>query len=478
MLKSKLLQVLTTFSTKELDHFVDFVQSPFFNKNNNVVLLLRNLKKGLAKGENSALEKRKIFLETYPDKAYNENYLRKQTSILFQLLQQFMGQLEWSKTNLNSDFFQLQQLKKRNLNHLFQLQYQSVTKQLQNREKKDSNYFFQKYQLSEEADKFFIQQQKRHYDSSLQEKMDSLDIFYLIEKLKGSCEILNRRKILEGNYQLNLTNEILTFLNQENKFSEVPIIKVYLQIFKTLQEEANETHYENLVFLLGKFQNAFPQKETIDIYRYAQNYCIRRINGGQPSYYRKLFELFQNQLKHEINLRNGILAAEDYKNIVTVGLKVKEATWVKNFIFQYKENLLPEIRENVFSYNLASFYYGTQNYDAAIQLLSTVRYTDIYYEISGKIILAKTYFIKKEFEVLIYFIDAFKLNLQRNKKIAFQYRQRITNFLIQFKKVVKFKMNKDFLPSKIMEAKREKLSNRIQEVEPIIDAKWLLMQIE
>ncbi|MEM6967533.1 MAG: hypothetical protein AAF573_22405, partial [Bacteroidota bacterium] len=263
----------------------------------------------------------------------------------------------------------------------------------------------------------------------------------------------------------------------ENPISEIPILQIYLQIFKTLRNEAEELHFEKLVNLLAQHQHRFPQQEAKGMYRYAQNYCIRKINQGDQQYFRKLFELFQTQLSHQINMPNGILAAADYKNIVTVGLQVKEADWVKQFIFDYKSALRPELRENVFHYNLASFHYGVKDYDAAIKLLSTVKYTDIYYEISGKIILAKIYFTLGEYETLHYFIDAFKLHLLRNKKIAFQYRQRIINFLIQLKKITKLKAAFSYTSPSVFQKKQEKVKVRLATVEPIIDRRWLLSSL-
>lgn len=478
MKNSKLIQVLRTFNSKELKSFSDFVVSPFFNKNKKVLPLLAHLQKVLKTPSNQAFEKQIVFQKSYPKRTYDENYLRKQTSILYQLLKNYLTQIEWSKSSFKNEHAQLRQLAERKLDHIFQLQLQSLSDNISSKPLQDSQYYYQQFLINSESDAFFNRMQKRRFDASIQKKMNHLDTYYLIEKLKGSCEMLNREKIVEGSYELNLIQEIKQFLSAENTLSEIPIIKIYLQILKTLQKEEDESHFEKLVILLNQYQKKLPQEEVIGMYRYAQNYCIRRINRGQKEYFRKLFNLFQTQLENKINFRNNILSAEDYKNIVTVGLKVKEAKWVKDFIFNYKNFLLPEIRENVFNYNLASFYYGVQDYDSAIQLLNTVQYSDIYYEISGKIILTKIYFILEEHEPLYYLIDAFKLNLLRNKKIAATYRQSIINFLIQLKKVTRLKSNQPYLEKTIFEKKFEQVQNRIQEIELILDRRWLLNQLE
>lgn len=478
MNNSKLIKVLKTFSPKELQKWEAYVLSPFFNTNKKVFPLMIYLLKKIPSGDISAFEKKEIFKKVYPSRSYDENYLRKQFSILFQLLKKYLAQVHWQNSGLEKELSLFQSLEKRKLDSLYQIQQQSLLKEFDQQKRPDANHFYLQFQMQKTADNYFSKKQKRQFDAALQDKINHLDAFYLIEKLKGSCEMLNRKKIVEGNYEWNLVDEIMTFLQKKNPLSEIPMVQIYLQIFKTLQDEKNETHFETLTTLLEKYQNDFPQAEAVAMYRYAQNFCIRKINQGKSEYFRKLFELFQTQLTSEINLPNGIISADDYKNIVTVGLRIKEATWVKDFIFKYKESLSPSMRENVFNYNLASFYFGTKDYDAAIQLLSTVQYTDIYYEISGKIILAKIYFIIKETNSLNYFIDAFKLNLKRNKKVAAQYRTSINNFLIQLKKVTRLREEKNYLDKKTWDKKHQQLIQRIEMVTPIIERNWLLKNLK
>lgn len=474
MNNSKLVQVFSTFSSKEWNEFLDFANSPFFNKNKKVLLLLKYIHQAQKNHDSFILESEQVFKKAYPEKKFDQVYLNKQISILYQLQKKYLVYLDRIDSSIDQDLAFLRQLEKRKLDNIFHLQKKAIKKNHFENAIQDGQGYFQKYQLKSIEDTHFTSLQLRRYDHALQEKMDNLDIYYLIEKLKGSCEMLNRGKIVEGNYQFNLLKEIITFFENKNPHSQIPILEIYLQIFKTLQNEGEELHFEKLVELLAQHQNSFPQKEAIGMYRYAQNYCIRKINQGQKEYFRKLFELFQTQLTHQINMPNGILSAADYKNIVTVGLQVKEAEWVKQFIFDYKSALKPDLRENVFNYNLASFHYGVKDYDAAIKLLSTVKYTDIYYEISGKIILAKTYFTLGENETLNYFIDAYKLNLLRNKKIAFQYRQSIINFLIQLKKITKLKDEFPYMDKTVFQKKKEKIQLRLEKVEPIIDRRWLL----
>lgn len=453
----------------------DFI---FRKGNSKAASLLQTLLEQHPNFTEKSLQKEIIFKNAFPDKSYDANYLRKQTAVLFDFTQHFLVEIENEADNFLKEKALLTQLRKRKLHHLFTLKMKSIQAQKRTQIHRDSDYYYQNFVLAEEADLQFRDLQERRYDAALQTKTDSLDAFYLAKKLKESCEILNRKKIIVGDYNLGLMEEILQILKPENLLFQLPPVRLYLQIYLTLKEEENEAHFHKLTELLEENYIYFSQKEAAGMYSYARNYCIRKINAGQLAYLRFLFDLYRSQLDSKVLLFEGILADNDYKNIITVGMQLQEKDWVFDFLHSYKKHLRDTQRENVFNYNLAIYYYSAQDYDSAIQLLNMVKFTDSYYEINGKIILLKTYFLQGEFQPFYYLLDAFKLSLLRNKKVAKDYRNAISNFLIQFKKIVKLLELKGFTDIKNYTSKREVIETRLNEIQPIYDRGWLLRELK
>ncbi|MEZ5056131.1 MAG: hypothetical protein R2879_03750 [Saprospiraceae bacterium] len=68
-------------------------------------------------------------------------------------------------------------------------------------------------------------------------------------------------------------------------------------------------------------------------------------------------------LEKEIIFSDGYLNEWHFKNIVTIGSRLKETDWVKEFLENYKEKLHPSIAENAYSYNLAYLYYTMNDLD-------------------------------------------------------------------------------------------------------------------
>ena len=72
---------------------------------------------------------------------------------------------------------------------------------------------------------------------------------------------------------------------------------------------------------------------------------------GKTTYFiRQLFEIFKTLLKEKIILKDDSISPQNYKNITTVGLQIKEYDWVENFIQTYTNYLPKANRENALTY--------------------------------------------------------------------------------------------------------------------------------
>ena len=90
MLKSSLLEILRTFTKQELIKFEDFVRSPYFNKKENVLKLLLEIKKYSPDFADDNLGKETVWKKLFPDKEYNYGILKNLIFDLNQLADRFM----------------------------------------------------------------------------------------------------------------------------------------------------------------------------------------------------------------------------------------------------------------------------------------------------------------------------------------------------------------------------------------------------
>jgi hypothetical protein len=89
MIKSKLVEILRKSTKEQLLRIEDFVQSPYFNKDETVIQLFQLLKKEYPAFKKAHIDKRKIFTQLYPAAPYQDKRLRYLMSDLQRLLEQF-----------------------------------------------------------------------------------------------------------------------------------------------------------------------------------------------------------------------------------------------------------------------------------------------------------------------------------------------------------------------------------------------------
>ncbi len=466
MEKSKLIELLSTFTSSELRAFKDFVASPFFNKNEELILLYDYLKKNAPSFPTKKLRREYVYAVLFKDQPYSEKHLNYLMSFLLKLAEKFIGYTKYQDQGILVDYHILSSCLDRQLSKHYQSIYQKSLSRLEQNPLRDTEYYYQKLLLSQVADKHFGLQKIRRYDSSIQEASDNLDLFFLSQKLKYACEMLDREKTLSVKYEQLMLEEVKLYLEHFDQ-RDYPAISIYYRIFLTLTEENGDGHFEELKALLHEHTNRFSQFELKEMYLMALNFCIRKIRIKDERYVEEAFTLFKEGIENKSLYENNLLSPWTFKNTIKLGLKLQKFDWIENFILTFKDDLDESIRENALNYNLADLYYYKKDLDKAQDLLQRVEFNDVFYALSSKFMLLKIYFEKDEEEALFNLLASFKIFLRRNKLISNNVRQTYLNFIRLLHKIVKKTPNAT-----------EKLKAEITNTELLIDRNWLLEAVD
>ncbi|TVR79461.1 MAG: hypothetical protein EA412_06580 [Chitinophagaceae bacterium] len=343
----------------------------------------------------------------------------------------------------------------------------------------DKLHFYYKLCIENEMDNFFINRKKKAGTNHLQQKSDSLDLFFIANKLEYWCDMLNRSNVLNIDYDYPLMEEIIRLIHSDKeKYLSISAIKNYYFILLTLKEPENEIHFFQLKKNLSADSSAIAENEEKVLFDYAQNYCIKRINKGDSLFLEELLFLYKEMIHRELIYESGFFPASDFKNVITIACRTKSFDWAEDFIFQYKEKLEPGIREHVFQYNLASLYYEKGDYDKALELLNKVEFTDIYFALGGRSMLMKIYFELNEHDALNWHLDAFINYLRRNKLVSkYQYSVHI-NFIRFTRKAFQLKSDTEWKSKKELEKASKKLIEMINQTKEITNKAWLEKQLK
>ena len=476
MQNSHIVQALKSLAAWEFRGFREWVQSPFFNKNQHVVSLMDFLAEHYPDFDHPQLERSQAFHLLFPNQPFSAQKLYDHLSYLYQLFEDFLAWKALEKRPHERELLQLSELNDRGLQRAFRKKEKRLDRKLTDITTRDGDWQLHRVRFFTESDLFFARheiQSKRRKDPSLQRKGEHLDRYYLATKFRDYCEMLNRQNVLSEQYDLSgLDATIALYTSRQAEFETEPAIAIYYTILQTLLDSETEHWYEELISLLRAEAHRFSRAEARAMYDFGQNYCIKKINSGRSDYLLRFFELFQELIATNLIMEDNRLSQWDYKNIVSVAIRLEKFDWVEQFITDFHDHLDPTIRENAFAYNLATIHYARGNYGQALRQLQQVEFTDVFYHLGTKSTILKIYYETDEIETLLSHIAAFKTYLDRNKVIS-RYQYKVHNNLLRFTK----KLVRNRLKGTMSSTKAKELDAAIRQAEEVANKDWLLRKV-
>ncbi|MBK7408208.1 MAG: hypothetical protein IPJ40_09170 [Saprospirales bacterium] len=475
MIRHKLLQLLGTYSRREITRFRDFVFSPYHNKHKDVQSLVAYLSESYPDFSENTCGRRILFQILFPGERHDQGKLAVIFTYAYRLWEEFACWERMQQRPEESAVQTLGYLRERS-GVIFEKTLPRIQQQLEARPFRDGRHHLLQYQLATEADLYFTQQGRHEKDYSIQVKQAHLDRYLISEKLRDACEMAIRKRILRVNYEITLLEGLLKDVEARwDYYQHIPSIAVYFQIYRLLSG-AQETYFE-VVHALEENEHFFTLEERQLLYHYLQNYCIEQINRGRTEFLRHGFELYQIQLKKELLNVNGTLPEGHYKNLVTIGLRLQENEWVHDFIHSSRAQLHPDVAENAFTFNLASYFYATGQLGQVQELLLRVEYTDLRYNLGAKALLLRTYYDLEEEDALVSLADSFQQYLKRNQLLADERVQAFRRLLRFTKRAMTLRAQAGYLPPGKVRQGVEKLAEQVRRTEPIINKEWLMEKI-
>ncbi len=467
--KSKILELLRPMDTRELRRLDEYLSSPFFNKNQKIIQLFLQLKK--QHPAYKRLYKEKIFQKVFPEKKeYHDGLLRALVADLTKLVENYISQTVYeNQTRLNNNNLLEGMLMKGMYDH-FENRLKKTLQQIEEEPDKDAEFYYYKFLIERESYRFTTVTNNRATTSSLQEVVNNLDLYYLAAKLKYTALVLNRQNIVGSKYELKLVDEILYHLKMDKTHRQVPFIRLYHRVVLMLKEFENEEHFRKFKIDLAKFKSEIPKGEIRFLYTLMLNYARWKIYAGKPEYSKESFEVYKLLLEEKVIIVGKTISYHHFRNIVNVAVQVEEYDWAELFIKNYKPLVIPGVRENVFSFNMAALLFAKNQFEDALDYLRAIQFSDVefidfYYHMYYKTLLIQTSFELDETEVLLSNLESFRLYLSRNKVIPDDIKLAYANFIKLVRKLTNLRLGKRI--------SMQKLAEEIQSTKPLTKASWL-----
>jgi hypothetical protein len=247
--------------------------------------------------------------------------------------------------------------------------------------------------------------------------MKALDEVFLLYKLRDACALLSRANVFADQPDIRL----LTAAVEEaasGAYRDQVLIQVYLAGVQMLLPSASPAAAAHLRQLLDTAGPAIPVSEQRNLYFLLLNTAIKRLNQGEAAAGQDVFGLYAILLERNLLLEQGFLPASHFKNIVAIGVRLREFERTETFIGTYCRQLPPEERDSAHAYNLAYLAFAQGAYRQVLRLLSRSDWSDPYYQLDARVLLLKTSYELQDFEGMEYHLSSLRVFLRRQRRIS------------------------------------------------------------
>ena len=381
-----IFSILSSFEQKKLNKFKDFLNSPYHgNKYKELLDLFTGIQKYLLK--RSDIDKDNIvdyfFTVYFVPKHANENKsikslknkVQKSCAFFHEKLEEFIvfesiEQNEEYKNLILSNYYQEKELDKcleRNFKKsIMKIEKKPINDGLDNFVM--YNLYKDKYDYEIRKD---IEKKKGIDNKNLQKAVFHLEVFYLIDRLKSQCFMVNDSNIIRTPFDETRVAAVLCEA-EDLTVSKIPLVEAYYNCLKVLTDIGDKESYNNIKEILNRKDLKLPDLDKQNLFDILINFFTLNINSGNDEYSELLFELNEMVIRSDLFYLNGCLDTQRVKNIVTAALWLNKLDWAEEFVIEFKNKFNPVHREDLYNFSFAHLSFFKKEYKKAHRYLDNV----------------------------------------------------------------------------------------------------------
>ena len=467
---SKLCLLLETFTTKEITNFCDFISSPFYNKNKNLITLTKELVK-------THPNYFKVSKDKLENKSKSTNIVR-DMSLVLKLAERFLVICHIEENKTLREFTKISELNKRALGKAIQGSIKSFKSDLKNTKIKSFNELLYNYLVDEEIDSAYNKDGNLPYSGALLDKAESLDVFYVFSKLKMYIEMHMRERIMNVSYEKTFFDEIKIFIDDHPYLLEKhPSLQIYLMLIDLLKDEVSRSQYAEYFSSIKEYIGVTPRGEASNFIQHAINHCIKMMNTGH-NYLLELFDAMKFQVEEGLLVVEGFVHDRSYKNIIEVALRVNEQDWAERFLETHIKFIPQDDREMIYNCNKASILLFKREYKAALRSLTFVNFKNVFYDMYSRSLMIKIYFETNDTISVETCLNNYRSFLKREKSLADLQRSMYQNFIKYTTSLTRIKDKVNIYSEEILTTKLTAIQLEMQQEKYISDKSWLMRQVD
>ncbi|MEO1517739.1 MAG: hypothetical protein AAFV95_22140 [Bacteroidota bacterium] len=477
MKKSKIIRILRSFDAAEQLRLTEFLHSPYcfqHPQEEKIQQLLAYILEVLLDEQGAELSKEAAFHRLFPGEAMVKGKVEKLMTTLLQATHAFVLQEEHrraSKTEqqlLLANFFQ-----RKGLDQDFHSSLQKARKAQDQVKVKDRQHYHHSLRIEQVFAHYQGHYNPRHHHLNLLDTLHQLEWYYHIVKLEYSC-MLVAQTCNDASLKDLVSEDAISEMTQKIEQLELrqePLTDAYLSALKLLRQQ-EESSFHQLSQQLDQYDDSLPNDCRKSLSAVCRNFCVEQYNKGKTHYLDILHQLYQKHLAKGDLHHQGKLLASTFRNMVTMGLRLKKYDWVHQFLQEYRHRIGGTRQaEAIYKFNLANYHFARHQYDEALALLAD-KQQDIYYRLAAKRLELKIHY-ELNSPLLAPRMDAFKVYIFRlsKKQLPDVPRQGNNHFVDVLRQIC--------MPRTYRNNSRiDKLSDKLREKKILLEKDWLAEKLE
>lgn len=414
--QSNLIKLLSSFSKEEKTEFSKFVHS-YNNPRKEVARFFDELKKFFPSFENSNFSKEHIFSGLYPGLPYRDDVIRKHTSNLFKLAEDFIAYKMFRKDEYEQRKRILEYYSEKFDENLFTKHAEKMNSFLEAQPLRNADYYYRLKHLNTE-----IAQHLSKYDAT-RKKFDNTP--ERIQQTWQYCVIglfaiydaaVNDMMYFNKEYDVSLLKPLLQ-IYENSSFPKSGASRIYYYSIKLVTEGRNDETFYLLKNLLEENTDIFSREELFGFYTGLHNYLFEKGLVPDSNVARLEFEVGAKMLELGLITDGDSITAEWFANMFLKALKAGEIEFAEKFMADYKMRLAEKERENIINYACAELEWAKKNNVKVLTYLAKIKFNNVWEKLRVNHMYMKIHYEMNNSESFYYIVDSFRHLLKNEDSV-------------------------------------------------------------
>jgi hypothetical protein len=485
MNRSKILEIINTFSADEMKAMSVFVKSPYFNTNKNLVKLYETIKKDLPHIKTGKVSEQEIFGKVFPGKPFNYGIMKNLTSAMSGLLEQFLlfnNIKNNPEKKFDNDLTLAREYDTRFLDSYFVRHMKKLRDEMNTAPVNADHY--RNYTALEEQEYFFYS--SRSDDVSLQNAVYYELVYSIADFFRKFSRSLWKVQINKGNintqYNINFIRLLADNVNFQGMLEGMKQtdektytnIKINMLLIKLLTDRFNTENYFEIKKLFIERNGMFENYEKFSIISKIISYCSVMFEEGMTGFLPESLVL-QKLMLENVRFRYKGLGPYNFHNFVELAYKfihVEQTEEAENLVKRYIGWLEDDKKQLAHDLIMALISIERNRSEAAIEYIKKIKPQDTFVKMFVRKIYIEAYYELGSYEQGFDMIASFKTFVREKNDLNDYTKNTHLNSLRIFEKLYKIKCS----PEKYTIGDVNRLEKEIAE-NNFVNRKWQLGKI-